>query len=317
MPTERDAALARYINEYLEYLEVEKNRSRHTVTNYRRYLREFLAWSQASEPTEITKELVRQFRLYLNRKTTRQSPGQDSRNIKKITQGYYLIALRNFLKYLARRDIPALSPEHIELPKPEAHSVQFLEGEELARLLGAPQGESLRAVRDRALLSLLFSTGLRVSELVSLRRDDLNMKTGEFSVRGKGDKIRVVFISVDSAEKITRYLARRTDIDPHLFSRIYKKESMAQQKDDLAMSVRSVQRLIKHYSALAGLPKKITPHTMRHSFATDLLRNGADLRAVQILLGHSNISTTQIYTHFTNKTLKEAHQKYHSPENNL
>ena len=216
--------------------------------------------------------------------------------------------LRNFLKYLAKRDVETLSADKIELGRQSERQVVFLEENELERLLGAPDGDSFKALRDRGILELLFSTGLRVSELCALNRDSLNLKSGEFSVRGKGDKVRLVFLSDTAKEAIKNYLEKREDADEALFTRQTKNPT---KEDNLRLTTRSVERLVKHYAAKAGLSKKVTPHSLRHSFATDLLMNGADIRSVQALLGHSNITTTQIYTHITDKQLREVHQAFH------
>ena len=234
-------------------------------------------------------------------------------SIKKNTQNYHLIALRNLLKYSAKRDIKILSADKIELGKQSERQVIFLENNELERLLNAPEGTSSNVLRDRAILELLFSTGLRVSELCALNRDSINMKSGEFAVRGKGDKIRLVYISETAKTALKNYLEKRQDIDPALFARDVKNPAKS---DNLRLTSRSIERLVKHYSAKAGLSKKVTPHSIRHSFATDLLMNGADIRSVQALLGHSNITTTQIYTHITDKQLREVHQAFHGKRRN-
>lgn len=281
------------IKDYLDYLEIEKNRSIKTRVSYERYLKRFLEYSKISEPEQISQDLVREYRLWLNRQS-----------LKKNTQNYYLIALRNFLKYLAKRDVKTLSADKIELGKQSERQVVFLEENEVERLLDAP----IAASRDRAILELLFSTGLRVSELCGLNRDSINLKSGEFSVRGKGDKVRLVFLSDAARDALKNYLEKRKDADGALFIRQTKNPAKT---DNLRLTARSVERLVKFYAAKAGLTKKITPHSLRHSFATDLLMNGADIRSVQALLGHSNITTTQIYTHVTDKQLREVHQAFH------
>ena len=280
------------LSDYLDYLEIEKNRSVKTRVNYERYLKRFLGFAKISKPEQISQDLVRQYRLWLNRQS-----------IKKNTQNYHLIALRNLLKYSAKRDIKILPADKIELGKQSERQVIFLENSELERLLGAPD-----RLRDKAILELLFSTGLRVSELCALNRDSINFKSGEFAVRGKGDKIRLVFISETAKTALKNYLEKRQDVDEALFVRDTKNPAKS---DNLRLTSRSVERLVKHYSAKAGLSKKVTPHSLRHSFATDLLMNGADIRSVQALLGHSNITTTQIYTHITDKQLREVHQAFH------
>lgn len=294
--------ISELIKEFLQYLEIEKNRSLKTIENYRHYLERFLNFAKIKEPLEISDELIRKYRLFLNRLEESGKP------LKKITQNYHLIALRAFLKYLAKRDIKSLSAEQVELAKIPMRQLEFLDSDELKRLLEAPTGEDFNSLRDKAILELLFSTGLRVSELCNLNRDEIDLKKGEFSVRGKGNKIRVVFLSDQAKASIKNYLEKRTDINNALFIRNKKQKN---EKEDLRLTPRTIQRIIKKYAAKAGISKKITPHTIRHSFATDLLHSGADLRSVQALLGHSNISTTQIYTHYTDKTLKEVHKKFH------
>lgn len=290
--------------QFLEYLEIEKNRSQKTIENYDRYLKRFLALSGASGPSDITDELMRNFRLKLNRIRS-----QNGEELKKQTQFYHLIALRSFLKYLAKRDVKSLAPEKVELGKMPARSIEFMESDELSRLLAAPKGDESDKLRDRAILELLFSTGLRVSELVALNRDSIDFKKSEFSVRGKGDKIRVVFLSDDAKAALKKYLERRDDVDEALFARMRK--SKDGNNGDLRLTARSVERLVKKYATAAGITKKVTPHGLRHAFATDLLEGGADLRSVQMLLGHAQITTTQIYTHFTDKTLREIHKRFH------
>ncbi len=296
------------IKDYLAYLEVEKGRSKKTGENYRHYLKRFLSWAKVDKPGQIDADLIRQYRLHLNRLE------EHGRSLKKITQNYHVIALRNFLKYLAKRDIKTLAADKIELAKQSPREVDFLEGEELERLLKAPEGDSLRSLRDRSLLEFLFSTGLRVSEVCKLNRDSLNLSKGEFSVRGKGEKIRVVFLSETARVALKTYLDKRKDIEPALFVRIPKgkKEAQSQAKySQLRLTPRSVQRIIRQYAIKAGISRKVTPHTLRHSFATDLLISGADIRSVQAMLGHSSITTTQIYTHITDKQLKEIHKTFH------
>lgn len=307
------------IKDYLVYLEVEKGRSKKTTENYGHYLKRFLSWAKIEKPQQIDAELVRQYRLYLNRLE------EAGKTLKKVTQNYHIIALRNFLKYLAKRDIKTLTSDKIELAKQTPREVEFLEGDELERLLKAPEGASIRALRGRALLEILFSTGLRVSEVCKLNRDSLNLDKGEFSVRGKGEKIRVVFLSETAKVALKTYLNKRKDIDPALFVRIPKgkpgsavdsvrtKTGKAQQVRlaEMRLTPRSVQRIIKKYAIAAGIARRVTPHTLRHSFATDLLISGADIRSVQAMLGHSSITTTQIYTHITDKQLKEVHKSFH------
>jgi len=288
--------------EFLEYLEIEKGRSLKTVENYDRYLMRFLDFSKAKSPSDITDESVRQYRLWLNRQ-----PAQGGGSLKKNTQNYYLISLRGFLKYLVYRGIKSLAPERIELAKTPDRNLDLISIDELVRLLDAPDGTDLKSLRDRAILEMFFSTGLRVSELCSLSRD-LDLKKDEFSVRGKGEKVRVVFLSESTKEAVKKYLEKRVDMDEALFVRIGKTED---NNKSLRLTPRSIERLVKHYAIKAGISKKVTPHIIRHSFATDLLQNGADIRSVQIMLGHANIATTQVYTHVTDRQLKQIHKEFH------
>ena len=296
-------------SEYLEYLEIEKNRSQLTIRNYDHYLSRFFQWSEISRPKSITSDLVRKFRLYLNRYSNEKGDG-----LKKVTQDYYIIAIRGFLTYLAKRDIPSLSSEKIELGKTEDREVEFLELDEVKRLITATKGSNISDLRNQAILELLFSTGLRVSELSNLNRDNINLKSGEFSIRGKGGKIRIVFISDSAKKTLIEYLKKRKDVDPALFINFKNSNKTVEKKSvsPLRLTPRSVQRIVRSCATKAGIVKKVTPHTLRHSFATDLLTNGADIRSVQSMLGHSSITTTQIYTHITNKHLKDIHKKYHS-----
>ena len=286
--------LAKLFEDYLTYLEVEKNRSPKTKDNYERYLKKFFAFARVSNPEDITEDIVRSFRVFLARE-----------NIKKITQAYYVIAIRNFLKYLAKRDVPSLAAEKIELPKIVRRDIEVVEYKDLERLLLPPKEPTLRNLRDWAILEMLFSTGLRVSEICSLDRY-LDLERGEFSVRGKGEKIRVVFVSDSSRRAIKAYLDKRSDAEPALFVSLTKNGKVLGR-----IIPRAVQRLVETRAKQAGIGKHIHPHELRHSFATDLLLNGADLRAVQEMLGHSNIATTQIYTHLTNKELREIHKSFH------
>lgn len=301
----------KYITEFLEYLEIERNRSQRTIRNYDFYLQRFSKWAKNPNPENITAELVRRFRLWLNRTIE----GKQGDNLKKSTQNYHLIALRSFLKYLSKRDIKSLAPEKIELARQPERSVEFLEIEELVRLLDAPvQGKkggefSLVRLRDKAILEMLFSTGLRVSEIANLEIESVNLKRDEFTVRGKGDKPRIIFLSDDARQWIKAYLTKRQDMSPHLF--VSHDRAKKRRDDSGPLTPRSIERIVKKYGKTAGITKKITPHTMRHTFATDLLRNGADLRSVQAMLGHASITTTQVYTHVTDKHLKEIHKKHH------
>jgi len=297
-------------NQFLEYLEIERNRAPKTVENYGRHLEKFLAWAKIRSASQIDDSLIRNFRLYLNRLQDEKGQG-----LKKATQNYYIIVVRSFLKYLAKRDIKTLQAEKVEIGRTPEREVEFLEEHEVTQILEAASGLSFQALRDRSIMELLFSAGLRVSELVSINREKLNFKSRELSVRGKGGKIRVVFVSQTAATSLKKYLETRTDVDPALFIRDVqglKKLNAAKNNDDLRLTPRSIQRIVKQYALKAGIVKNVHPHTLRHSFATDLIMNGADIRSVQEMLGHSSITTTQIYTHVTNPHLKEVHQAFHA-----
>jgi len=294
----------KYLKDYFTYLEVEKNRSPKTRENYERYLKEFLKFTKISRVNEIVEEAVRDFRVHLNRKPASRSNGAGG-NIKKVTQSYYVIAIRNFLKYLAKRDVKALAAEKIELPKIPERQIEILEYSDLERLLQTKGGD-LRALRDKAILEVFFSTGLRLAELCSLDRY-VDLGRGELSVRGKGNKLRVVFLSPGAKSAIKNYLDKRGDAEEALFVSLTKKGQVIGR-----VTPRSVERMVASRAKEAGIVKPIHPHEIRHSFATDLLMNGADLRSVQILLGHANVATTQIYTHLTNKELKEIHESFHA-----
>jgi site-specific recombinase XerD len=316
--TKAKTKIHKLIVDFLEYLEVERNRSKLTLRNYNLYLNRFADFCvkrDVDDPKNIDAELMRGFRLYLNRLET------NAKNLKIITQNYYLVALRSFLKYLSRRDIKSLAAEKIELPKKPSRTVDFLEIEDVRRLIDATSQEEndLTRLRDKAIFEMLFSTGLRISELTSLKTDSLNLKKREFTVRGKGDKLRLVFMSESCVVNLKKYLDAREDNSKALFVRHDHKESVEKQiesfgKNLTGLTPRSIQRIIKKYARLAGIIKKITPHTLRHSFATDLLANGADIRSVQELLGHASISTTQIYTHITNKRLRDIYEKFHDQQ---
>ena len=294
--------------QFMEYLEIERGRSLKTIENYNHYLDTFLTYAKTDDPKRITNEMVREFRLYLNRQPGTKVGGRVE-PMKRKTQNYYLIALRAFLKYLRKRGIESLNPEVIELAKVPERSLDLISPAELQRLREAPDQSTIQGLRDRAILELLFSTGLRISELTGLSVDDVDLSRDEFSVRGKGDKIRVVFLSDAARDAVRAYLKARKDMSDALFVQYGKNAKGA---NDLRLSPRAVQRLLKTYAVKAGITRKVTPHVIRHSFATDLLQNGADLRSVQALLGHANISTTQIYTHVTDKHLREVHKKFHS-----
>lgn len=303
------SSLSALINEFLEYCEIEKNQSKLTIRNYRHYLTRFLELTKAQKASDITMEAVRHYRLLLNRQVDK-----NGKSMKRVTQSYYIIALRAFLKYLAKRDIKALAAEKIELPKIGERQVEFLDDEELKKLMSQPDTTKIIGLRDRAILELLFSTGLRLSELVQLNREQVNPRHDEFAVRGKGDKIRVVFLSDTAKTWLNHYLKKRQDNLKSLFINHPKNGKNNDKIQDLSarrLTGRSVERMIKKYALLAGINKHVTPHVMRHSFATDLLSNNANIRAVQRMLGHANLSTTQIYTHVTDQELKEIHKKCH------
>lgn len=298
------------VRQFLEYCEVERGKSPLTIINYQHYLDRFLQWAskhKVIKPNQIDLNTVKKYRLYLNRLTD-----EKGKSLKKKTQNYHVIALRAFLKYLSKQDIKSLSPEKIELAKEEDQQITFLEEEELERLLSAPANPKnrLMELRDRAILETLFSTGLRVSELTNLNRDTINLKKKEFSVLGKGGKVRLVFLSDRAQKALSDYLTMRKDKEKAVFVNHQKANSQKLIANN-RLTPRSIQRLIKKYAMMAGITKKVTPHTLRHSFGTDLLRAGADLRAVQQLLGHSSITTTQIYTHVTDQHLQEVHQAFH------
>lgn len=294
--------------EFLEHIEIEKGRSLKTVENYDHYLSRFLEFSKAKRPSDITDSMMREYRLWLNRQTARTHKGGAKDTLKRKTQNYYLIALRAFLKYLRRRGIECISPERIDLAKVGDRQLDLISSDELSRLLDAPKGSDVKALRDKAIMELLFSTGLRVSELCSLDRD-LDLSRDEFSIRGKGDKVRVVFLSQEAKEVIREYLKKRDDIDDALFVQFGRGAKTA---DSARLSPRSIERIVKSYAIKAGITRKVTPHVIRHSFATDLLQNGADLRSVQALLGHANITTTQVYTHVTDAHLHDVHRQFHN-----
>lgn len=297
--------------DFLEYLEVEQNRSQRTISNYDHYLTRLTDFSgEELHVADITPELIRKWRLWLNRLGTNVSD-----EMQKNTLNYHLIALRSFLKFCSKRDVASLPPEKIELARTTRRQVTFLNEDELSRLFAQPNTNTLAGMRDRAMLELLFSSGLRVSELVSLDREHINLRRREFMVRGKGQKDRPIFISHVAAEWITRYLDQRQDNVRPLFIRLSGAKKTDTSGDFHRLTARSVQRMVSRYALLAGITKHVSPHTLRHSFATDLLMNGGDLRAVQAMLGHSNIATTQIYTHVTDPHLRQVHEKFHGRKN--
>ena len=301
--------ISELIMDYIEYLEVERGRSSKTAENYHLYLERFIEFSGDLTSDKITADIVRKYRLWLNRYKNEQND-----ELALITQYYHLVALRGFLAYISKRGIQSLTPEKIELPKIVRKQVSFLDHDEVLRLLDTFDTSKLPGLRDKALIELLFSSGLRVSELTSLNKDHVNTKRREFTVRGKGQKDRPVFISQKAAEMVEEYLAKRTDnLDP-LFISYSRNVSSSNDGTYRRLSPRSVQRMIEKHSKLAGITKQVSPHTLRHSFATDLLMNGADIRSVQAMLGHSNISTTQVYTHVTDKHLKDIYDQFHSEQ---
>lgn len=307
--------ISNLINDFLEHLEIEGGRSKKTVENYKLYLERFYDLAQeilnqdGLRPEEITKELLRKYRIRLNRYGS-EIGGED---FKAITQAYHLIALRGFLKYLARREIKSLDPSLVDLPKIIRKQVTFLHYDEVEDMLEQIDTSTESGLRDRAIIELLYSGGLRVSELVGLNRDSINLERREFMVRGKGSKDRPIFISEACADRVSDYLDARTDSLPALFLNNSRNTQAVDTSGNYRrMTARSVERIVEKYARLAGITKHVSPHTLRHSFATDLLMNGADIRAVQSMLGHADISTTQIYTHVTDAHLREVHEKFHS-----
>lgn len=306
--------LQRKIDDYLEYLEVEKGSSPLTIRNYKHYLNRFVNWLKDQNIRmnlkDINPEIVRQYRVYLSRKTDRKGG-----TLARRTQGYHIIAMRSFLRWLIKNDYEVMSPDKIDLPKISDRQVKFLSGEQVDRLLNAPSLSKITGKRDKAILELLFSTGLRVSELVSLDRDKVDLERKEFGIVGKGGKARVVFLSKRAVGWIEKYLSERKDKFKPLFIRYKGKVDPTTSDNSMRLTARSVQRMIKKYVKKIKLPVDATPHVLRHSFATDLLMAGADIRSVQEMLGHKNIQTTQIYTHITHKHLKDIHEAFHGKGN--
>ena len=309
------SSLKQLKRQFLEYIEIERGRSFKTVENYDHYLSRFLDFLQkkdiADNPSSITDTSIREFRLWLNRQLTGHNK-KNNETLSRKTQNYYLIAIRAFLKYLARQGIKTLPAERIELAKVSERSLDLITKEELSRLLNSPKGNDLKDLRDKAILELLFSTGLRLAELCSLTRD-INLNSDEFSIRGKGGKVRVVFLSDQAKKSIREYLKIRKDMSDALFVPIEEKNFKKNSTREFGfLNKRSVERIVKQHAIKAGISKKVTPDIIRHLFATDLLSNGADIRSVQALLGHSSIITTQIYTHVTDKHLRDSHKKFHN-----
>ena len=300
--------LEKNVLDFLEYLEVDKGLAPATITNYGFYLNRFADFALqrgVSRPEKISQDIVHKFRLMLSRATDREGE-----TIKKNTQNYHLIALRGFLKYLSKRNIKTLEPDKIELAKQEIRQVDFLEGSDLEKLLAAPlatRDPDIIKLRDQAMLELFFSTGLRVSELAKLTQEQINLNKDEFSVRGKGKKVRVVFLSDRARNAIKKYLAGRHDTNPYLFIG----HDRASAGSEGPITPRSIERLVAKYARLVGIMKRVTPHTLRHSYATDLLINGADIRSVQSMLGHASITTTQVYTHITDQQLRDVYKAFH------
>lgn len=305
-PKRTPREIDRLLREFLEHVEIERGQSLRTVANYEHYLERYFTFANISSPSDITDESIRSFRLMLNRAPGVKVRGQSAATLKKNTQNYHLIALRVFLKYLMKRGIPALSPDRIELAKLPERQIDFVTEEEIKRLMNAPDVATPKGLRDRALLELFFSTGLRLSELCSLNAD-LDLSKDEFSIRGKGEKVRVVFLSDKAKASVRAYLASRKDMKEPLFV-----QQSYRTTDSGRLTPRSIERIVRQYAIKAGISKKVTPHILRHGFATDLLSNGADMRSVQLMLGHANITTTQIYTHVTDKQLRDVHKKFHS-----
>jgi len=302
--------LDKYIDQFLEYLEIEKNASKLTIRNYRFYLNRFAQWAAENQPhlklKSLNSDTIRKYRKYLSDYTD-----DKGLTLKRITQSYHIIALRSFLRYLIRNDVETLAPEKIDLPKAESRSLKFLEKDHLRELVNSVDVSTEKGLRDRAILELLFSTGLRVSELSKLNRDMINFKSREFGVIGKGGRARIVFLSDSASVWLAKYFDMRQDEFSPVFIRYAKSMDGTNNGEKMRLTPRSIERIVEKYVKKSKIPIKATPHTLRHSFATDLLSNGADLRSVQEMLGHKNISTTQIYTHITNPQLKEVHKKFH------
>ena len=304
-------SLPELIDQFLEYLEIEKNCSKLTIRDYKHYLEVFAELFETSLPLKFISDLdlqtVRKYRVFLANRVD-----DKSMTLKRVTQNYYVIALRSFLRYLIKNDHKVLEPSKIDLPKTESRSLKFLDKDQVDRLVTAIDTSKEEGIRDRTILELLFSTGLRVSELVRLNHNQVNLDRKEFGVIGKGGRARLVFVSDRATDWIKRYLEKRKDRFSPLFIRYSGRVIEENNGEKMRLTARSVERIVKKYVRLARLPVDATVHTLRHSFATDLLSNGADLRSVQEMLGHKNISTTQIYTHVTNRQLRDVHQSFHS-----
>lgn len=306
-----NSSITEQINHFLEYMEIEKNCSKLTLRDYRHYLESFATWMETMNPGKSVESLdlslIRRYRVFLSHKQTNKGE-----SLKKVTQNYYVIALRSFLRFLIKNDVKTLEPSKIDLPKTESRSLKFLEREQVDRLVSGADTSKEDGMRDRAIMELLFSTGLRVSELVKLDRDQINFERGEFGIIGKGGVGRIIFVSERASQWVQRYITMRQDTFKPLFIRYSRGVNEEDDGEKMRLTVRTIERIIKKYVLMAKLPVDATVHTMRHSFATDLLTNGADIRSVQEMLGHKNIATTQVYTHITNKQLKEVHKNFHS-----
>ncbi len=306
------------IQQFLEYLEIERNASKLTIRNYRLYLQRFYSWFSQhysdKDIKDLNLDMVRKYRLYLS-----NYADEKGMTLMRVTQSYYIIALRSFLKYLVRNDYNTLSPDKIDLPKAESKSLKFLDKNHLEDLFNAVDvsKNDEKALRDRSILEMLFSTGLRVSELAKLNRDNINFDTREFGIIGKGGRARVVFLSDSASYWLSQYFEKREDPWKPAFIRYSKERVYENDGEKMRLTPRSIERVVDKYVRAARIPIKATPHTLRHSFATDLLSNGADIRSVQEMLGHKNISTTQIYTHVTNPQLREVHKKFHQGNRRL